>query len=88
MIIFLLQSVTYNMYQAPESTRYSTIPKPTYVWTLPLMSLLRQPSSAIVERAFSQVNYIRSLCGDKLKEDNLEIRAMLRCDSNCDACDY
>ena len=53
-----------------------------------LMSLLRQPSSAIVERAFSQVNYIRSLCGDKLKEDNLEIRAMLRCDSNCDAHDY
>ena len=44
-----------------------------------LLCLLRQPSSAIVERAFSQVNYIRSLCGDNLKEDNLELRAMLRC---------
>ena len=53
-----------------------------------LMSLLRQPSSAIVERAFSQVNCIRSVCRDNLKEDNLEIRALLRCNSNCDACDY
>ena len=44
-----------------------------------LLCLLRQPSSAIVERAFSQVNYIRSLCGDNLKEDNIELRTMLRC---------
>ena len=42
-----------------------------------LMSLLRQPSSTIVERAFSQINYIRSLCGGNLKEDNLELRALL-----------
>ena len=53
-----------------------------------IMSLLRQPSSAIVERVFSQVNCIRSLCGDNLKEDNLEIRTMLRCNGNFDTYDY
>ena len=53
-----------------------------------IMSLLRQPSSAIIERVFSQVNCIRSLCGDKLKEDNLEIRTMLRCNENYDTYDY
>ena len=51
------------------------------------MSLLRQPSSAIIERVFSQVNRMRSLRGDKLKEGNFEIRALLQCNRNCDAHD-
>ena len=53
-----------------------------------LLCLLRQPSSAIVERVFSQINYIRSSCEDKLKEDNLELRTMLRCNGNCDTYEY
>ena len=54
-----------------------------------LLCLLRQPSIAIVERAFSQVNYIRSLCEDKLNEDNIELRAMLRCnDASSETYEY
>lgn len=53
-----------------------------------IMCLLRQPSTAIVERFFSQVNHIRSICGDNLKEDNLELRTMLRCNGNFDTYDY
>ena len=36
-----------------------------------LMCLARQPSSAVVERVFSQVNHVRSLCGNALNEDNI-----------------
>ena len=53
-----------------------------------IMCLLRQPSSAVVERVFSQINCIRSLCGDNLKQDDLELRATLRCNGNCDACEH
>ena len=53
------------------------------------MCLLRQPSSAIIERAFPQVNHMRSLCGDNLKEDNIEVQAMLRCnDTDCETYEY
>ena len=30
------------------------------------------------ERTLSQVNYVKSSCGDKLKEDNIKLRAVLR----------
>ena len=52
---------------------------PNFEKAFRLACLLRQPSSAIVERVFSQVSYIRSICGDRTKEDNLELRAQLRC---------
>ena len=52
-----------------------------------LVCLLRQLSSAAVERVFSQINHIRSLGGDDLKQDNLELRAMLRYNGNCDTCE-
>ena len=53
-----------------------------------LMCLLQQPSSAVVEISFSQVSYVRYLCGDALKEDNIELRSMLRCNGNCETYEY
>ena len=52
---------------------------PNFEKAFVLVYLLRQPSSAIVERVFSQVSYIRSICGGMTNEDNLELRTQLRC---------
>ena len=60
---------------------------PYFEKMLVAMCFLHQPSSAIVERAFSQINYIRFLRGCNLKEDDIELRAMLRCNSKCDTCE-
>ena len=40
--------------------------------------VLMQPSSASVERVFSQLNHIRRRCGYKMLEETLEVRLMLR----------
>ena len=41
--------------------------------------VLVQPSSAAVERVFSQLQYIRHICGDKMLADMLNLRLLLRC---------
>ena len=62
---------------------------PNFEKAFVLACLLRQPSSAIVERVFSQVSYIRSICGDMNNEDNLEFRTQLICnEGNINDYDY
>ena len=68
-----------SMLQASMMTLLNKEQLPCFERMIVLLSLLQQPSSAIVERAFSQVNCIHSLCGDNFKEDNIELQAMLRC---------
>jgi hypothetical protein len=41
--------------------------------------VLAQASSAATERVFSQLQYIRNVCGDKLLEDVLNLRTLIRC---------
>jgi hypothetical protein len=43
--------------------------------------VLAQASSAATERVFSQLQYIRSVCGDKLLEDVLNLRTLIRCNA-------
>ena len=43
--------------------------------------VLAQPSSASVERVFSQLQYIRRICGDQLLEDLLNLRLIIRCNA-------
>ena len=41
--------------------------------------VLAQASSAATKRVFSQLQYIRNVCGDKLLEDVLNLRTLIRC---------
>jgi hypothetical protein len=41
--------------------------------------VLAQASSAATERVFSQLQYICNVCGDKLLEDVLNLRTLIRC---------
>jgi hypothetical protein len=46
---------------------------------------LVQPSSAACERVFSQLQYIRHICGDRLLEDLLEFRLLMRCNNKLES---
>jgi hypothetical protein len=47
--------------------------------------VLAQPSSAATERVFSQLQFIRRVCGDAMLEDVLCMRTMVRCNHGlCD----
>jgi hypothetical protein len=46
----------------------------------PLVVLV-QASSVASERVFSQLQYIRSVCGDKLLEEVLNLRTLIRCNA-------
>ena len=41
-----------------------------------------QPSSAPCERVFSQLTFIRKTVGDNILGENLELRALIRCNNN------
>ena len=41
--------------------------------------VLIQTSSASAERVYSQLNFLRHILGDKTIRDNLELRALIRC---------
>jgi hypothetical protein len=41
--------------------------------------VLSQPSSAAIERVFSQLQYIRRVCGDRTMADLLNLRLLIRC---------
>jgi hypothetical protein len=47
--------------------------------------VLAQPSSAATERVFSQLQFIRRVCGDSMLEDVLSMRTLVRCNNGlCD----
>jgi hypothetical protein len=47
--------------------------------------VLAQPSSAATERVFSQLQFIRRVCGDAMLEDVVCMRTLVRCNHGlCD----
>ena len=55
-------------------------PFPHFATALRLVVLV-QPSSAATERVFSQLQFIRRVCGDSILEDMLELRSLIRCNN-------
>ena len=47
-----------------------------------MLAVLAQPSSAAVERVFSQLTFIRRAVGDLTTRDVMELRAFIRCNNN------
>lgn len=43
---------------------------------------ITHPSSAFVERVFSQLTFIRRVIGDNATRDVLELRAFIRCNTD------
>ena len=47
--------------------------------------VLIQTSSASVERVYSQLNFLCHILGDKTIRDNLELRALIRCNKGLES---